>query len=879
MLGRTPRRTGPTDERLVAFDRLLDRLFEQFVSVSTAEMSDALQSSVEELGRFVGADRSYIISYDWAARTSTMTHEWCAPGAASCHEQETDLPVDVGPGMQERLDALEVNQIDDVAALGPERDADRRFLESEGVTAILEVPFALDGRLAGIIGFAMVRGPTRWRPEDVTALRAVASLLANVLARSIAESNLAATIGELRAVFGDAPVPLMLLSPDGEVLRANRAAAELCGQELDDLVGSDALERVHPADLDDTASTWADLVECCGPGTCVEEVRFLTTKGYRWHRVEATATRYDSGELRYATVHLVDVDDARRTATQLGRSERRFGSLVETLPDAVMRFDRDHRVVFANAAAIEISQKLASAGVTMEHGWPKLDRTAASAMRESLILVFSKGRPVTIELSVGSDEVEVWNESTFVPEFSADGEVETVLLVARDVTERRVHEEDLAHRATHDTLTGLPNRALLLSTMARATDALTVDGSRLALLFLDVDRFKTVNDTLGHGTGDELLCRVAERFARVLRPTDMLARLGGDEFTVLLTDVGPHESKSIARRLQESLRTPIDIDGVTFRLTTSIGVVEVDEPTSPSDLLRWADAAMYEAKSLGRDRVCEFDERMRAEVVERNQLDREVSSALDRGEFELHFQPEVELESGRAVGCEALVRWRHPAHGLMSADRFIGLAEENGAIVALGRWVLRSACTTLVELRSAGVVDDEFMLRVNLSARQIDQPGLATEVAALLDQTGLPPSALCLEVTETSLMRDVVAGLAALTELHAVGVTIAIDDFGTGYSSLSYLKRFPIDVLKIDRSFVDGLPDDNDDVAITTAILDLARSLGLAVTAEGVETETQRRALLGLGCRRAQGYLFARPMPADELTAVLAELERIPTSG
>ncbi|MBS1838079.1 MAG: EAL domain-containing protein, partial [Actinobacteria bacterium] len=668
----------------------------------------------------------------------------------------------------------------------------------------------------------------------------------------------------------DAPVPLMLTSPTGRVLRANRVASQLFGLGTDELEGMNPLERVHPEDLAAVAPTWQHMLTTSGPAATADDVRLLTPTGYRWHRVEATAARRPTGEFQYATVHLVDIDEARRTATQLGRSERRFGSLVETLPDAVMRFDRSERVTFANAAAVRVSQRMAAAGVVMRDGWPLLEPVAANTLSESIRLVFAKGETITVEYGIGSGEVEIWNESTLVPEFAVDGSVESVLMVGRDITDRRRHESDLAHRATHDALTGLPNRSLLLATVAQASDALDVDGSRLALLFLDVDRFKTINDTLGHGIGDQVLCNVAERFAAVLRPSDLLARLGGDEFTVLLTDIGTDEALQIAQRLQESLRDPVVIDGTIFRLTASIGVVEIDEPTRPADLLRWADAAMYEAKALGRDRVCRFDERLRAEAIERNELDRDLSAALDRSEFELFFQPEVDLCTGEVLGCEALLRWRHPTRGLMTADRFVPLAEENGTIVALGRWVLATACRAVLRWQRAGIVDESFVLRVNLSPRQIEQPGLASDVAQLLDELGLAPSQLCLEVTETALMRDVQAGMRALLELHEVGVTLAIDDFGTGYSSLGYLKRFPLDVLKIDRTFVDGLPEDTDDMAITTAILDLARSLGLAVTAEGVETEQQRRALIDLGCRRAQGYLFGRPMPAEELIEAIA---------
>ncbi len=863
-------------ERFQAFEHLLDRLFARFLSVATPQLDAALLTTVEELGRFVGADRSYIIRYDWSTRTTTMTHEWCNDGVEPSFDMEQALPMEIAPRQQALLANIDVNQIDDVAALGPGWEEDRDFLAAEGITAILEVPFAIDGELAGVIGFDAVHGPFAWRSSDVTALKAVASLLANVLARTMAEGVLDDTVRELRAVFGDAPVPLMLLDHTGTVLRANQAALEMFGADMDELVGSNALHRIQPADLTEVAPRWVEMLERDGPDRSTDEVRFLTPVGYRWHRVDASATRTANGDFQYSTVHLVDVDDAHRTANQLGRSERRFGSLVETLPDAVMRFDRNHRITFANAAAIRTSQELAAAGVVMRAGWPRLERTSASTLKESLSTVLSKGRPVTVEYSVGMGDAARWCESTFVPEFAADGTVESVLLVARDITHRRTQEAELEHQATHDILTGLPNRSLLLSLLAGAVASRPDEPGdrRLALLFLDLDRFKTVNDTLGHGTGDELLCRVADRLSAVLRPCDTLARLGGDEFTVLLPDVGPGEAAVVAERLQGSLDTPIDIDGITFRMTVSIGVVEAEEPAAPADLLRWADAAMYEAKAQGRNRVACFDARMRAEVSERNELDRDLAGALDRGEFVLHYQPEVDLLTGETVGCEALVRWHHPTMGTMSADRFISLAEENGTIVTLGRWVLHDACHTVARWRDEGVVAQDFVLRVNLSPRQIDQAGLAAEVAHLLDAVGLPARQLCLEITETALMRDVRAGMAALTELHDVGVQLAVDDFGTGYSSLSYLKRFPLDVLKVDRSFVDGLPDEAHDVAITTAILDLARSLDLSVTAEGVETIEQRDALIDMGCRHAQGYLFGRPMPAEELIAHIAEAGR-----
>jgi diguanylate cyclase (GGDEF)-like protein/PAS domain S-box-containing protein len=858
-------RTDPSASRMSDLDGLLHQVFARFVQVSPDDLDAALRTTLEELGRFVGSDRSYIIRYDRATQTSWMTNEWCRPGVTPSFDLEQGNGVWDAPRQQERLERLEVNEVTDVSALGGDWSTDRAYLERQGITAILEVPFSLDGWPAGVIGFDCVDGPMQWRTEDVTALRAVASLMEQVLARSLSEAALAGSLQELRAIFDEAPVPLMLVDAAGVVLQANVATVEVLGIVPSVLVGSSIDTFLHPVDLRAARPSWARMLQPGGPDAIASELRLITPTGDRWHRIDARASRGADGWLTYTTIHLTDIDDARRATAALDRSERRFGTLVENLPDSVLRFDPSGAIVFGNATAHHLRDELGAAGTPMVDGWPALSDEVRPLFQGAMQAALVDRESRTIEYGVGPEGAEVWSEATFVPELAPDGSVESVLLVARDITDRRRQDAELAHRATHDTLTGLPNRAMLLAVLGRANNALTSDEDGLALLFLDLDRFKVVNDSLGHGVGDRLLCRVADRLASALRPGDVLARLGGDEFTVLLHHVDEQGAVAVAGRLQRALQDPVEVDGKAFPVAASIGVVAVSEPTEPADLLRWADAAMYRAKDLGRNRVCTFDERLRAEVSERTELDGALGRALEADQLEVHYQPEVDLVSRRTVGVEALVRWNHPERGLLSADRFVPLAEENGVIVPLGAWVLEQACRAAAGWIERGLVDHEFVVRVNISARQLDEPGLAVEVAALLDVIGLSPRRLCLEITETALMRDASVGLRVLSELRSVGVHLAVDDFGTGYSSLSLLKRFPLDVLKIDRSFVDGLPDDAEDTAITTTILSLARSLGLSVTAEGVETEEQREALIGLGCSRAQGWLFSPAVTEDRL--------------
>ena len=714
-------------DRLADFQRLLNGLFARFVAVSPAHLEDALRTSLQELASFVGADRSYIIRYDEDTATSWMTHEWCGPGIEPSFDMEQGNDVWAAPRQHERLARLEVNEITDVTALDGDWAQDRDYLLDQGITAILEVPFRLDGRLAGVIGFDCVASAVAWRPEDVTALRAVASLMEQVLARSVAEAELATTVDELRAVFHEASVPLMLVDDRGRVLQANEKAVELLAVPGGDLVGSDIDAFTHPGDRAEAMPSWAAMLPPGGPDAITSELRLLTPAGERWHRMDARASRGPDGWLTYTTIHLTDIDDARRATAALDRSERRFGTLVENLPDGVLRFDLAGGIVFANATAARDRDVLRARGTRMVNGWPRLTGVHRPAFHRAFRATVAELGTRTIEYAVGPPGDELWFEATFVPEVGADGTVESVLLVTRDQTDRRRQEAELAHRATHDTLTGLPNRALLLAVLGQAADALTTLPGGLALLFLDLDRFKAVNDSLGHGVGDRLLCRVADRLAIVLRPGDVLARLGGDEFTVLLHDVDTDGALAVADRLQDALRAPLDIDGTSFPVTVSIGVVATEEPADAIDLLRWADAAMYRAKDLGRNRVCTFDEVLRAEVSERTELDQAMRRRPGAGaRSRSTTSPRSTSSPGRIVGAEALVRWHHPARGLLAADRFVPLAEDNGMIVALGGWVLARACRDAAGWIDRGLVSQDFVIRVNLSARQLDEPGLSS---------------------------------------------------------------------------------------------------------------------------------------------------------
>ena len=445
--------------------------------------------------------------------------------------------------------------------------------------------------------------------------------------------------------------------------------------------------------------------------------------------------------------------------------------------------------------------------------------------------------------------------------------------ILRDVGERKAFEEQLRHQTFHDPLTTLPNRALLLERLQHALAQVSRGGARPALLLLDLNGFKVINDSLGHAAGDRLLIAVADRLAAAMRPGDTIARLGGDEFAVLLDRAADiHEVTGIATRLLDTLAMPLALEGRELVVEASLGIaLAVGGETRPDDLLRDADLALYRAKEGGRASYAVYDASLHAAANARLALEAELRRALASEEFVLHYQPKVDLATGCLAGVEALVRWHHPTRGLVPPGEFIPLAEETGLIVPLGRWVLMEACHQARAWADTRIADPPLTMSVNLSARQFRQPDLVGDVAQILRDTGVTPALIQLEITEGVLMEDAAATLGLLERLRGLGVALAIDDFGTGYSSLAYLKRFPIDVLKVDKAFVTGLERDSSNGAIATAVIGLAHALGLTVTAEGVETAGERDQLRSLGCELGQGYFFARPMPAAKLAALLAD--------
>jgi diguanylate cyclase (GGDEF)-like protein/PAS domain S-box-containing protein len=565
-----------------------------------------------------------------------------------------------------------------------------------------------------------------------------------------------------------------------------------------------------------------------------------------------------------------------RGETVRRRGEARFRSLVQNAADMITIVDAEGRVLYDSPAVERVlgyspDDRLGRSGLPLVH--PD-DRSAIESALGGIV-AGNTHDVVRVEVRVRrADGCYGWFEAT-ASNMLADTSVRGIVVNLRDIRERRTFEERLTHQAFHDPLTSLPNRSLFQDRLAMALGRRRPAESQVAVLFLDLDRFKVVNDSLGHDMGDQLLVQVADRLRTCLRPEDTLARMSGDEFTVLIEDV--HDllaTEQVANRLIDCLRSPFTIAGREVFVGVSIGIALGADDVQPEDLVRDADLAMYRAKERGRRRYEVFAADLGDQARNRLELEADLRRGIEQGQLRLHYQPEIDLAEGRLVGVEALVRWEHPTRGLLVPAQFIPIAEETGLIIPLGAWVLEQACLELRRWTAEHPDRPPMRMSVNVSGRQLEQHRrLVNTVASVLQETAVDPTLLTLELTESVLMDNTELTVTTLRELRALGVEIAIDDFGTGYSSLNYLKHFPISTLKLDRSFVHGIGNDDADAAIARSAIGLAHALHLRVTAEGIELDEQLTQLRDMGCDRGQGFHFSRPVPADELDALVEELE------
>ena len=625
--------------------------------------------------------------------------------------------------------------------------------------------------------------------------------------------------------------------------------------------------RIHPADRDAAARSLGEAVaSAAGGDEWMAEYRFLRADG-GWSYVldRALIQRGPDGVAVRVVGGMLDVTRERQGETDL----RLLRRAIEAAENGVLITDAltpDHPIVFVNGAFERITGYPAEEALGRNCRFlqgPDRDQSAREQIRHAL----SEGRESRSLLrNYRRDGSAFWNELLLAPVRDDAGMVTHFVGILNDVSERISTQEALAHRATHDELTTLPNRQLFLDRLGQAIREAQRFARDLVVLFIDLDNFKLINDSLGHAAGDTLLRTVSNRLQACLRTSDTVARFGGDEFVILLVGEAATDVGRVLDRVAETLLRPVELSGAPHYVTASVGYARF--PTDGEDaesLLQHADLAMYRAKERGRNCAVAYEASFDQGVSDRLFLISRLREAEQKQEFVLHFQPQFSWD-GRPVGLEALIRWQHPERGLLAPGHFVDALEESGLIVAVGRWVLREAARHYRRLAEEGF--PQMRIAVNVSASQL-QHGLLEEVEEVMREFGLPPGSLELELTESVLMVNAEAVIEAMRRVARQGVSIAVDDFGTGYSSLAYLKRLPIQRLKIDRSFVRGLGQDPDDESICASVISMASALGLDTVAEGVETPEQRDWLAERGCGELQGYLLGRPVPFHEALATL----------
>jgi diguanylate cyclase (GGDEF)-like protein/PAS domain S-box-containing protein len=681
--------------------------------------------------------------------------------------------------------------------------------------------------------------------------------------RETVEVELRKSERRFKALVSNAADIIVVTDQAGMMQYVSPAFERILGRAADPYKDESMGTFVHPDDLSRIADEFPPLL--ADPTRVMSTVLRGQDIHGRWRHFETTVTNHlDDPDVCGIVGNLHDI-------TELREAHERFRSAFEHAPIGMGMSDLEGRIIQTNAAYGKILGRPAEdlAGMTISDLTHPDDREWSSAELRD----FVSGGSDTYQSEkryVHSDGHAVWASLSI--SCVRDDERRPLYLIgqAEDITERRELRERLAYAAIHDPLTGLPNRELFMDRVEVALRRAARGKKAVAVIFLDLDRFKLINDSLGHDVGDQVLRAVADRLSGEMRTTDTLARFGGDEFTILCEDVDDEgDALEVTQRLVVAMSYPLALPGGEVFVSMSVGIALSGSGESGAALLRNADVAMYRAKERGpsHSQVYEVDDEQN--VVSRLRTSNELHRALERQELELHYQPVVDLHTQSLVGMEALVRWRHPTRGLLLPHEFIPLAEDSGLIVPVGAWVLKEACRQATEWKAIrtenGQDNARLNISVNVSAVQLADPGFPRQVAEAIQVSGIDPDQLWLEITESALMRDADDAVVVLQAFRELGLHVEIDDFGTGYSSLSYLQRFPVETLKIDRSFVEDLDQRSDNAAIVRAIIGLGDSLGLSIIAEGVERQSQVARLQVLGCHLAQGFLFGRPLPARAL--------------
>lgn len=847
----------------------------------TLELDAIFSSLLEHLGRLVPYDTANVMLLEGDSRLAVRAlrgyEKWGDPGLTRGAVYEIASHPILGALLTTRRSIL----IPDTA-LHP---GWQRHHGAEHVRNWMGVPLLAADRVIGL--YAVDKAvPSFFTSEHLRFTEALAPHAALAIRNARLYEQIQRSEERFRALVDNSNEVVSLLDREGVTLYSSQSSAAILGDPVEELVGKTPFDRVHPEDQAEVRALFQTSLR--SPGfPLVSEFR-MRHRGGAWRTVEAVlVNRLDDPSVAAAVLNYRDVTERKRAQQKieglnrdLQRQVAEFQTLLEVIPIGIgIARDPACRRIEGNPYMARLMGLSPADNISL---------SARDGETEPSTRLFQDGRPLPPEalpmqkaaaegVEVVDMEMDVVREGQKVatilgyaaPLFDETGRPRGAIGASLDITERKRAEEQIKSLAYHDSLTGLPNRRLFQDRLSMAVAQAHRNAQHLAVLFLDLDRFKSVNDSLGHATGDRLIQHVAERLRTCLREGDTVARLGGDEFTLLLPGMAQVvDAARVAEKVLDALRVPFLIEDRELLATASIGISLYPEDGRDADtLVKNADAGMYRAKQQGRDNYQLCAPALNATALERLALESSLRHAVGQDELVLHYQPVHDVASGRVRAMEALLRWRHPELGLVPPADFIPLAEMTGLIIAFSPWVLRTACAQARQWQDAG--HPGLGVAVNLSARQFQHPDLPGQVKRALEETKLEARFLELEISETSAMQGPEANVPTLRALKALGVRIAIDDFGTGCSSLSYLKRFPIDALKIDRSLTADITRDPDDTAIANVVIALAHTLKLRVVAEGVETNDQLAFLTARRCDQAQGYLFGSPRPAKDCTELL----------
>ncbi|WP_310491769.1 EAL domain-containing protein [Dechloromonas sp.] len=693
-----------------------------------------------------------------------------------------------------------------------------------------------------------------------------------LIERKTTRQALTLSEARFRAMSDASPLGIFVSDVHGECIYTNEAYQAISGLSLEQTLGTNWRMAIHPDDRERVLVEWR--AAALGKEKFTTKARFLRADGsIVWARLNAAAM-LDGLQPRGYVQTVEDITERNAAEDALFEEKERAQVTLNSIGDAVLTTNLPGNVTYLNQVAEMMTGWSCqnAIGRPLSEVFGIVDGTTREVAPNPAQRAISENRTVGLaadSILLRRDGFESAIEDSAAPIHNRDGQVAGAVIVFHDVSESRAMALKMAHLAQHDFLTGLPNRVLLTERLSRAIGQARRHSKRVALMYIDLDYFKHINDSLGHAVGDLLLQMVADRLKLCIRDTDTVCRQGGDEFVILLTEIEhAPDAAPVAEKILAAFTEPCLICGNELHVTLSIGIsIYPDDGQDADEVMKNADTAMYHAKANGRNNYQFFTAEMNTLAVRRLFIEGNLRRALKQGEFELYYQPKIDLASGLMIGSEALIRWQDPEYGLIYPNQFVPIAEESGLIVPIGSWVMREACRQVCAWQDSGLL--AVPVSVNISAVEFRHKNFLEGVATILKETGMLPSFLELELTESILMHDAKASASVLESLKAMGMQLAIDDFGTGYSSLSYLKRFPINTLKIDQSFVQDIDIDVDDASIVKAMIGMGKSLKQRVIAEGVETEAQLAFLRKLQCDEGQGFLFGHPLPADQFERLL----------